>query len=265
MKKQSATNEDFIRLWHNCEADTNKKAFAELEERTLTTLHKIQALHKDSAAIAYSGGKDSLVLQHLANRAGISKGVLGSPVSLEYTSFMSWLRQHKGADITILDTGQDLDFLRANPQYLFPSDSKVRAQWYKAVQHKAQEDYYDEEKLTALLLGRRVQDGNYTGAKGASGYVAKGRLRLNPIAYWTHTDIFYYLKTYKIPLPPIYDFARGWRCGTHAWNVRSRSGGLSCDNVMSEIMIIEPTIIREAADKLTIVSDFLRRYCSGSI
>ena len=54
-----------------------------------------------------------------------------------------------------------------HPSMLFPQDSATAAKWFSIVQHRAQAQYYKENDLDVLLLGRRRADGNYCG-KGSN-------------------------------------------------------------------------------------------------
>ena len=74
-------------------------------------------------------------------------------------------------------------------------------------------------QLDILLLGRRKADGNYVG-KGNIYTNSSGITRYSPLAEWRHEDILAYIHYYDVKLPPIYDWEKGYLCGTHPWPAR---------------------------------------------
>lgn len=93
------------------------------------------------------------------------------------------------------------------------------AQWFHIVQHRGQARYYKEHQLEILLLGRRKADGNYVGKDNIYTNSA-GITRYSPLAEWRHEDILAYIHYYDVKLPPIYDWEKGYLCGTHPWPAR---------------------------------------------
>lgn len=166
------------------------------------------------AAYAWSGGKDSLVLGEICQWAGITPCVLVIS-NLEYKAFTEWVEEHKPPELSVINTGQDMKWLAAHPNMLFPQDSKFAAQWFQIVQHRGQTKYYKEHDLDMLLLGRRRVDGNYVG-RGDNIYTnGQGVTRYSPMSDWTHEQVLAYIHYYNLEMPPIYDWKNGYLCGTH--------------------------------------------------
>lgn len=241
-KKQSIKNEDWILAIKDIENTISKE---DLDKKVKETIKDIKAKTKGkNVAYAWSGGKDSLVLGDICERAGIKSCVLVI-CNLEYKAFTDWVDEFKPEGLTIVNTGQDMEWLQKHPHMLFPQDSKNAAQWFHIVQHRGQAKYYKENKLDMLLLGRRRADGNYVG-KGDNIYTnGQGVTRFSPLADWTHEQVLAYIHYYNIPMPPIYDWKNGYLCGTHPWPARQWTGCI--ENGWKEVYEIDSSIVEEAA------------------
>ena len=51
--------------------------------------------------------------------AGVANSMMGV-CNLEYPAFMAWVEAHKPKGCEVINTGQDLAWLRNNPGMLFP-------------------------------------------------------------------------------------------------------------------------------------------------
>lgn len=221
----------------------------ELTALTATTVKDIQEITADKkSAYAWSGGKDSIVLDELCRAAGVVNAMIGV-CNLEYPAFMGWVNSNKPDGCEIINTGQDLDWLVRHPEMLFPRESKTAARWFSIVQHRAQREYFKAHQLDILILGRRKADGNYVG-NGTNIYTdGKGVTRYSPLADWTHEHILAYIHYHRLSLPPIYGWHNGYLCGTHPWPARQWT-----ENEQSgwqEVFNIDKGIVATAADKLS--------------
>lgn len=208
-----------------------------------------------AAAFAWSGGKDSLVLERVCYMAGIRECVLGL-CDLEYPAFLRWATDHMPEELQIVNTGQNLEWLAANPHTLFPQGAREAGAWFKRVQHTAQRLYFKEHDLGVLLLGRRRIDGNHVGPKGRDEYTDRaGVTRYSPLADWTHDEILGFLSYRHITLPPNYYWRKGFRVGTGPWAARQYTG--STREGWREVFEIDPSIVREAAGYLDSARRFL--------
>ena len=180
-RKQRIKNDDWIQALAKIEKLVQKKELDRLAEKTVKEIRK--KTRGKIAAYAWSGGKDSLVLGELCRQAGISLCVLVI-CNLEYPAFIEWVNAHKPPELSIINTGQDIKWLAAHPQMLFPQNSKYASMWFQIVQHRGQSKYYKENHLDMLLLGRRRADGNYVG-RGDNVYTNKqGVTRYSPLSEW---------------------------------------------------------------------------------
>ncbi|MCR5788634.1 MAG: phosphoadenosine phosphosulfate reductase family protein [Lachnospiraceae bacterium] len=241
-RKQRIENQNWIEAFGKIEELVSKK---ELDARVKATIKEIKEKTKGKkAAFSWSGGKDSLVLEKISQAAGIKACVLVI-CDLEYPAFMDWVEANKPPELAVINTGQDMKWLSAHPNMLFPQDSKTAAQWFHIVQHRGQAKYYKENKLEVLILGRRKADGNYVG-RGDNIYTnGQGVTRYSPLADWTHEEILAYIHYYDVLMPPIYDWKNGYTCGTHPWAARQWTE--STENGWKEVFEIDPSIIEKAA------------------
>ena len=253
-RKQRIKNSDWIEALEKIEQAVSRKELDQLVDKTVKEIKKTTKGKK--AAYAWSGGKDSLVLGEICHMAGITPCVLVI-CNLEYKAFTGWVDAHKPPELSIINTGQDIKWLAAHPQMLFPQDSKYAAQWFHIVQHRGQAKYYKENQLDMLLLGRRRADGNYVG-KGSNIYTnGQGVTRYSPLSDWTHEQMLAFIHYHSLEMPPIYGWKNGYLCGTHAWPARQWTG--SIENAWAEVYEIDSSIVIEASGYFQSAKEFLER------
>ncbi len=253
-KKQSISNQAWIETMKHIEDFVTKEELEELVQDTIKDIR--EATSGKKAAYAWSAGKDSLVLGEVCKQAGISDCMLGV-CNLEYPHFMAWIEEHKPDNLEIINTGQDLTWLKKHPEMLFPQDSKTAARWFSIVQHRAQAKYYKAHELDVLLLGRRRADGNYCG-RGSNIYTdGKGVTRYSPLAGWSHEAVLAYIHYYNVPMPPIYSWSKGYLCGTHPWparqHVESEAQG------WQEVLEIDKSIVETASGVFPKAKEILKK------
>ena len=251
-RKQRIKNSDWIDTFRRIDQLVSKK---ELDQLVVKTVEDIKKKTKGKkAAYAWSGGKDSLVLGEICQKAGIIPCIL-VVCNLEYKAFIEWAESHKPPELSVINTGQNIKWLAAHINMLFPQDSKFATRWFQIVQHRGQTKYYKENRLDMLLLGRRRADGNYVG-KGENIYTNKqGITRYSPMSDWTHEQVLAYIYYYNLEMPPIYDWKNGYLCGTHPWPARQWTG--SVENAWAEVYKIDSSIVTEAARYIQSANDFL--------
>lgn len=252
-RKQRVNNEAWLETIAKIEQLVPRE---QLEEKVNKAVAEVKAkADGKKAAFAWSAGKDSLVLEKICYMAGITSCVLVIS-NLEYQAFLEWVEANKPAELEIINTGQDLEWLAKHEQMLFPQNSQIASRWFHIVQHRGQAKYYKDKGLDMLLLGRRRADGNYVG-KGDNIYTdGKGVTRYSPLADWSHEDILAFIHYYQVALPPIYEWKKGYLCGTHPWAARQWTG--SVENGWSEVYEIEPGIVENAAKIISSAKKFLK-------
>ncbi|MCX4294338.1 MAG: hypothetical protein OSJ56_09820 [Prevotella sp.] len=254
-KKQKIKNEEWIKMLQKIGQVISRE---ELDRIVFSTIKDIKKKTMDKkAAYAWSGGKDSVVLGKICHIAGITDCVLVI-CNLEYRAFMEWIRIHKPQGLSVINTGQDMEWLSANPHMLFPQDSRTAARWFNIVQHRGQALYYKNEHLDMIILGRRLADGNYVG-NGSNIYTDRhGVTRYSPLSGWTNEQVLAFIYYYGLELPPIYKWKNGYLCGTHPWPARQWTGNIK--NAWSEVYSIDSSIVHYAARYFKSAETFLQKH-----
>lgn len=255
-RKQNASNDDFVKVWQNIESLVSREQAETLVDETVARIKAATAGKR--VGYAWSGGKDSIALQYVCEQAGITDCVLGIASALEYPQFIEWVEQNKPQGLRIWDNkALTLEWLAQHPDMLFPTDSTKAARWFSIIQHRAQAWFFKECNLDIICLGRRRQDGNYTGKNGI--YTdAKGVTRLSPIAEWTHEQILAVIHYFMGDnMPPIYGWKNGFTVGTGVWAARQWCGDVQ--NGWREVYDIEPSIVRSAAKFIQSAKDFIEQ------
>lgn len=123
-KKQSMSNDAWIEVIDNIEKVVSKK---ELNGVVRATISEIKNTAKGKkAAYAWSAGKDSVVLSHICEKAGVKDCMIGV-CNLEYPAFADWIDKNKPEKCEVVNTGQDINWLARHQDMLFPQDSRKAA------------------------------------------------------------------------------------------------------------------------------------------
>lgn len=249
-RKQSSSNKEWVAAFENIESIISKFDIDRLTEKTIYEIYK-NAKGK-AVAYAWSGGKDSVVLEKLCEASGIHKGVMAYR-DLEYPEFLKWVNRYKPDGVEMINTGQDMNWLLNHMEALFPPmDYYGNTNRQIAVQNR----FYKDNKLDMLVLGRRIADGNIVVKNGSVLYTdCKKMTKYNPIAYWTHEEILAYIHYNNIPLPPIYNWKNGYKIGTHPWYGRLHVK--SVEQGWQEIFDIDPGIVTYASRYIESAHSFL--------
>lgn len=252
-RKQHIANSDWLTAMSSIESLVSLSRIKSLTEQTVSEIRKTVGNKK--AAYSWSGGKDSLVLGDVCEKAGIKQCFIVIS-NLEYQAFLQWVTDNMPDELEVVNTGQDLEWLSKNQQMLFPQNPETAGKWFHIVQHRGQAKYYKEHKLDVILLGRRRGDGNYVGKNGQNIYTnAQGVTRYSPICDWTHEEILAYIHYNNLPMPPFYSWKNGYYCGTHPWAARQWTG--SIENGWKEVYDIDKSIVIEAQSYIPSAKDFL--------
>jgi len=251
-KKQSTNNS----VW--AEAASQIEELVTLQELNEAVATVIDAVKKTTegkrSAYAWSGGKDSLVLADICQGIGITDCVFAH-TELEYPAFLAWCMENKPDGCEVINTGQDIEWLAKHPKMIFPGSSATTSRWYEIVQRTAIRKYFQSHNLDIIICGHRKADGNHVG-KGTNVYTnGAGVTRYSPLADWPHELVLAYIHYHGIPMPPIYGWKDGYRCGTHPWP--SRMGMASAEQGFREVYEIDSSIIVAAAEKLPSARHFL--------
>lgn len=250
-RKQTSKNDDWIYAWEHIEelislAEVKSYADASLKEILRTVAGK-------NVAYAYSGGKDSIVLADLCEKAGISTGYFAY-CDLDYPAFVAWVREHKPTGVQMMHTGYGLDWLYHHQRLIF-AEGQLGQRWHQISQRGPFTKMFFDNHLDMLIVGHRTIDGNFC---GPDGFIRKqtGEVRYSPLRNWPHEALLGYIHYNSLPLPPIYQWKDGFVQGTHAWPERE----FCSDDIMKgyrEVYEIDPSIVMKAAEKLPSARHFL--------
>ena len=218
-KKNNNTQEEWIEVFKNIENYISKE---EIENKINETIKNIKQIIKNkNVAYSWSGGKDSIALEIIMEKIGIKKGVCAISEDLEYTDFLNYIKKNIPTGVEIINKKISIDFLNRHSNIIFPQNKKDLSIWYKIIQHKVQDEYFKKNKLDILILGRRLQDGNYVGKEGIYSKM-EGTVIYSPLYDWKHEEILALIHYYNKKLPNFYFTNNGFNQGTH--NILSTLG-----------------------------------------
>lgn len=251
-RKQTSPNSKWKEAMAHIEELVPRNA---LDKAVATAVNEIKSIAASgTTAYAWSGGKDSLALGAICEKAGVTDSMFAY-TDLEYPAFLDWCIKHKPKGCETIHIPLDLDWLAKHEEMLFPKGKELN-KWYKIVQRAAFTKYFRKHNLDVLIVGHRKADGNIVGPNGTI-RKGSGEVRYAPLAEWSHEMILAYIHYYNIDMPPIYDWDNGFRCGTHPWPSRMHTG--SIENGWNEVYKIDPTIVIKAAGKIESARRFLEQ------
>lgn len=250
-KKQTARNEDFADVWKSIGDFLSFEEADALVNEAADYVRRVTAGKR--VGYGWSGGKDSLALQVVMERAGEYPSVLCVASELEYPRLLAWYRAHAPKGCRILDNPKlTMSWLAEHQGLMFPADSDITDGWYGRVQRAGWKRFYDEAQLDILCLGKRLADGNFVGKNGQDVYrSANGCNLFNPIARWKHEDVMAVVHYFKGgQLPEFYYQKDGFVKGTGLWCVRDKS--------WQEVYDTDPSVVESAAHYFASAAEFLR-------
>lgn len=244
-KRNRTSDADVQRVLADIETLVPRESLEQTCEQVLAEIRRVAPGRR--IAVAWSGGKDSLVLGHLLQRAGLPLvGVLGLTAELEYPAMDAWYATHTPPDITIVRRPQHTwAWLASHPAMLFPQNALDADRWRTSVWQAAQNAYCERQGKDLLILGRRKLDENYCGPGTTGLYTVRGVTRYLPIRFWTHEQILAYLHYYHLTLPPVYHWFNGFKEGTHPWPMRLAV--LNETDGWAQTFAADPSLVEQAA------------------
>jgi predicted phosphoadenosine phosphosulfate sulfurtransferase len=150
--------------------------------------------------IAYSGGKDAIVMSHIAYSMGCKDAV--SEVSF-YFAKQNADTQGIGAQIGLhcdYRYSLNIDWLRRHRDIIFSNDSKVKAWSYAVRQQATVKGYAKRHGYGLMVYGRRTQEN----CVPKDIYKNEAGWQCHPLRAWKTDDIWEYLQGLGIR-PWIYD------------------------------------------------------------
>ena len=182
--------------------------FNDLECDAKNTLE--QALSQSSSPlIAYSGGKDSIVIAHLCRSLGVRESVCD--ISFTFSKQRDSVREL--ADFLDIDVEYkahlDLDWLRNHKHALFSTESVVRSWFFSQRQQRTVKLAAKEKGSDLSIFGRRTEENSVPSKL----YSTKAGMQCHPIREWREHHVWEYFEKYSIPVPYMYTTELGKRQG----------------------------------------------------
>lgn len=156
--------------------------------------------------VAYSGGKDGLVAMYLINEARPNTvGVC--ELSFNFAQQTADIREtanRLGFNI-VFKNSHDWLWLTRHKEFVFNTDTKIRAKSFLLRQQKTIKDYAKQHDHDLVIFGRRKQENSVK----AMLYDAHGRTQYHPLREWRADDVWRFLASVGIDKPWVYTTSRG--------------------------------------------------------
>lgn len=176
----------------------------------------LRELQKSSTRnlLAFSGGKDSIVAAHLAQRYfGITEAVCEVSFAFQ-RDVVDYMAIGKGLGLRCRYTERlDIEWLRQN-QHLMFADLKAQGELYARRQQATVRDHAKAGGFTGVVFGRRREENTVPRPL----YQTKdGRWQCHPIHNWSTANVWQYIEDNALPYPGIYDSPIGKLEGADPW------------------------------------------------
>lgn len=172
------------------------------EEQAIERIKYFQNKNCDNKnIIAFSGGKDSIVLKHLCQRAGIECNFIYSPPSVDPPELINYIRKYhkdvKWQPYLKDKEGNEITMWTLIPKKLMPPSRLVR---YCCDVMKERTGYDGD----TVYLGVRWSESSKRKKLSMVGFWKK-KIVVRPIIDWTDEEIWEYIRKYNLPYCELYD------------------------------------------------------------
>ena len=148
-RKQSSKNADWLYAMENIERLISREEVNDFAEKAVADVQRESAGIK--AAYAWSGGKDSIVLGDICEKAGIETGYFAYS-ELDYPEFVRWCMEHKPDGVIPINTGYDLEWLSRHQNLIF-AEGQLGQRWHIINQRGPFTDMFFDNGLDVLVVG----------------------------------------------------------------------------------------------------------------
>ena len=182
-------------------------SLSRIDKLEMQALASLRLALKDSQRplVAFSGGKDSLAVAHMAKRLGVQNYVCET--SFYFQSQLESIKAiASGMKLQVVyKNSLSLGWLKKHRQIVFSTDSKLRGWSFSVRQQATVKKHAKQIVADCCIFGRRTEENCVPGVC----YTTKNGLQCHPLRDWRAVDVWQYLEKYKIPTPWIYKTAFG--------------------------------------------------------
>lgn len=194
-----------------------------------------------NAILAFSGGVDSVAVSQYMLRMGHKPPhVAIVSTELDYACHLEYINTYcekYEIPLTVIDRiDMGVSFLKRNPQYIFPFESKIKGRWFKLFQQDGIRMHSQHVNADTVIFGRRRLDGN--SIKDRQYRLKNGILQFFPIMDWDNDTTWSFVE--GIELSPLYNHKRGRARGTHPINIANMYSDDGLNDALDFIKLMEP-------------------------
>jgi len=256
-RKQNETNDHFLKVWHSIgEYVSQEEAERAVDDAVEEVL---RVTHGKRVGYGWSGGKDSIALQVVMEKAGIRKCYMAFVSALSFRNYLPWCLEHGPASLEVRDYDRvNVGWLAKHPQYIF--NQQDHSIWSRFCQVRGHDSFCLDNRLDMVILGRRRQDGNYIGPKGSKTATKNNRVSLySPLADWSHEMVLAVIHYFKgRQLPDLYTYPEAFVEGTPIWPDYYKSGEDMATSYR-RIWEIDRTLVERAARYIPSAAQFIKQ------
>lgn len=251
-------NEKCLEVWRKIDSIVPRWYVEKIIDDAVTeTWRMLDAINAKKFAFGWSSGKDSIALQAVMDRAGISDCVMCTSM-LTYPEGKKWTEKYKPKNLTVIERKSlNLEYLRRNPEMLFPHNCQLAGKWIYITHRVGFDRYCRQNDVDTLILGERRFDGNFPMLLFRN---KNGLATIKPIFEWTHEEVLAVYKAYGPPeLAPWYYWPRGFHTGSRGW-AQKRSNPIPKSQLWLELLEIDSSIVKNAAEILPVAKRVWKWY-----
>lgn len=186
-----------------------------------------------SLELAYSGGKDSEVMLHLAGLAGVHCRPIHKLTGIDHPATVQWVRSHN-VEVFL----PKINFFEGIESYGFPF--RTRRWCCRFLKEYKVEDF--------VLIGVRQVESKERAARYREPHQCRffrDRSYVQafyPLLFWSNDDIFEFVKSERLPLNPLY-------YDSHGSLINARVGCIGCPLASKQVrrsdFVANPKMLRE--------------------